>query len=72
MPTLKIASNSELAHRKPNWIDFDAGQGLFDETTDGLDEAFLDLVLATASGEKTANERNGEKSIAIWKRGVTL
>lgn len=72
VPTLKIASNSELAHRKPNWIDFDAGQGLFDETTDGLDEAFLDLVLATASGEKTANERNGEKSIAIWKRGVTL
>ena len=72
VPTLKIASNSELATRKPNWIDFDAGQALFEESTDALDDEFLDLVLTTASGETTANERNGEKSIAIWKRGVTL
>ncbi|WP_420138973.1 UxaA family hydrolase, partial [Sphingomonas sp.] len=28
VPTIKIASNSDLAARKPGWIDFDAGQVL--------------------------------------------
>jgi len=72
VPTIKIASNSALAERKPGWIDFDAGRKLDPEQTDGLSDRFLDYVLDVASGEKTANERNGEKSIAIWKRGVTL
>jgi altronate dehydratase len=42
---------------------------------DGLDataEALLDRICAIASGEETAAERNGEREIAIWKRGVTL
>lgn len=71
IPTLKIASNSALAQAKPRWIDFDAGvvleQGL-DETADAL----LDLVIATASGRLSRNEENEERSIAIWKKGVTL
>jgi altronate hydrolase len=29
-------------------------------------------VAAIASGASAANERNGEREIAIWKRGVTL
>ena len=29
-------------------------------------------IAAIASGEPTAAERNGEREIAIWKRGVTL
>jgi altronate hydrolase len=32
----------------------------------------LELVLATASGRPARNELNDERSIAIWKRGVTL
>ena len=71
VPTLKIASNSALAARKPGWIDFDAGQVLADGF-DGPADALLDLVLAAASGQETAAERNGEREIAIWKRGVTL
>jgi len=70
-PTLKIASNSALAARKPGWIDFDAGRVLdagFDEAADAL----LDLIVATASGEETKAERNEERDIAIWKSGVTL
>lgn len=70
-PTVKIASNSELAARKPRWIDFDAGQVL----AGGLDTAaatLLDRILEHASGEPTASERNDEREIAIWKRGVTL
>jgi altronate hydrolase len=41
----------------------------------GLDTAADDLlerVAAIASGETSAAERNGEREIAIWKRGVTL
>ena len=70
-PTVKIASNSDLAQRKRGWIDFDAGQVL----VDGLDEAadaLAERIAAIASGEETAAERNGEREIAIWKRGVTL
>jgi altronate hydrolase len=71
VPTLKIASNTALAERKRGWTDFDAGRAL----RDGLDataEALLAKIAAIASGEPTAAERNGEREIAIWKRGVTL
>lgn len=70
-PTVKIASNPELAARKPGWIDFDAGRVL----ADGMDiaaDALLARIARIASGEATAAERNDEREIAIWKRGVTL
>jgi altronate hydrolase len=71
VPTVKIASNSELAARKRGWIDFDAGAVL----RDGLEpvaDRLAQRIVAIASGEETAAERNGEREIAIWKRGVTL
>ena len=71
VPTVKIASNSDLARRKPGWIDFDAGAVLEDGFAVS-ETALLDRVLAIASGGQTAAERNGEREIAIWKRGVTL
>ncbi len=71
VPTVKIASNHDLATRKPGWIDFDAGMVL-DAGMDAADAALLQRIIAIASGEKTAAERNGEREIAIWKRGVTL
>ncbi len=71
VPTIKIASNSDLAQRKPGWIDFDAGQVL-DQGFAAAETALLDRIRAIASGAKTAAERNGEREIAIWKRGVTL
>lgn len=70
-PTVKIASNSDLAMRKPGWIDFDAGLVL-EAGMDAAAAALLDRIIAIASGEATAAERNGEREIAIWKRGVTL
>lgn len=71
VPTIKIASNSDLAQRKPGWIDFDAGQVL-DRGFAVAETALLDRIRAIASGEETAAERNDEREIAIWKRGVTL
>jgi len=71
VPTIKIASNTDLAQRKPGWIDFDAGQVL-DQGFASAETALLDCIAAIASGRETAAERNGEREIAIWKRGVTL
>lgn len=73
-PTLKISSNSDLAARKPQWIDFDAGP-IADGSADfdSLAETLWQRVLATASGIDLArNESRGHREIAIWKDGVTL
>ncbi|WP_428631888.1 UxaA family hydrolase [Sphingopyxis sp.] len=70
-PTLKIASNSELAARKSGWIDFDAGTVIGDGF-EAASDALLDLIIATASGRLTKAEANEERDIAIWKSGVTL
>jgi altronate hydrolase len=71
-PTIKISSNSALAVQKPRWIDFDAGAILDGETHSDVAEALWRKVLDVASGAPTRNEENDERSIAIWKRGVTL
>jgi hypothetical protein len=71
VPTIQIASNTEFAQRKPGWIDFDAGHVL-DQGFASAETAMLDCIAAIASGRETAAERNGEREIAIWKRGVTL
>ena len=71
-PTLKIATNSGLAQRKPHWIDFDAGRIVAGEALDAAADRLMGLVLATASGRATRAEENGEREIALWKRGVTL
>lgn len=73
VPTLKIATNSGLAQRKPHWIDFDAGPIAEGATTvDDLRDAFVDTVLAVAEGRPARNETNGIGEIVIFKTGVTL
>ncbi|HKQ52626.1 MAG TPA: altronate dehydratase family protein [Pyrinomonadaceae bacterium] len=74
VPTIKISTNTELAHKKPNWIDFDAGALAGGETEFAeVGEDLLALVLKIASGEVRArNELNGFREIAIFKTGVTL
>ncbi len=71
VPTIKIASNSDLAARKPGWIDFDAG-AVLEDGFPAAENALLARIMDIASGAETAAERNGEREIAIWKRGVTL
>lgn len=74
VPTLKISSNTELARRKPKWIDFDAGVLVNDEVSqERAAEELFDMVVRVASGEAQArNESNGFREIAIFKTGVTL
>jgi altronate hydrolase len=71
VPTIKIASNTDLATRKPGWIDFDAG-AVLEDGFPATEDALLAWIMGVASGAETAAERNGEREIAIWKRGVTL
>jgi altronate hydrolase len=73
VPTLKISSNSEIAAKKPHWIDFDAGRLLEGAALADLTDELFALVLDVVSGRvQTNNERYGYREIAIWKEGVTL
>jgi len=74
VPTIKVSSNSEIATKKPHWIDFNAG-ALLDgtRTMAQLEDDLFALVLSVASGDcLTNNEKNEYREIAIWKDGVTL
>ncbi|MBQ4160563.1 MAG: altronate dehydratase [Clostridia bacterium] len=68
-PTVKISTNTPLAEKKANWIDYNAGALL-----DGkdLDADFYNYIISVAEGKKTRNEENGYREIAIFKNGVTL
>ncbi|MBO5666995.1 MAG: UxaA family hydrolase, partial [Firmicutes bacterium] len=72
VPTVKISTNSALAEKKCNWIDFNAGTVVDGEPLDVCGDRLLDYVLEVASGRKTNNERRGAREISIFKDGVVL
>jgi len=73
VPTVKISSNTDLAIRKKEWIDFNAGQLLEGKSMEILTQELFSYVLDLASGEIiTKNEKNGYREISIFKDGVTL
>jgi altronate hydrolase len=73
VPTVKISTNSDLAARKKNWIDFNAGGLIEGKSMDTLRDELLSYIIEIASGTKsTNNERNGFREIAIFKDGVIL
>lgn len=71
-PTLKLATNSQLAGNKKGWIDFDAGSIVNGESIDDAAKRLMDLVIETANGKETQTERRGYRSISIFKDGVVL
>ena len=72
VPTLKIATNNELAAKKPHWIDFNAGALLTGKSMDQLLADFIQHVVKVVNGEQTKNEVNDFRELAIFKMGVTL
>lgn len=73
VPTVKVATNSELFNRKKEWMDFNAGQLVEDKTMDELSEEFFQYILKVASKElRTLNEIHDYREISIFKDGVTL
>lgn len=72
VPTVKLATNSELAAKKPHWIDFDAGVLIKGKEMSALLESFVDTLVEIANGRQTKNEINDFRELAIFKSGVTL
>jgi altronate hydrolase len=73
-PVMKIATNSQLAERMDDIIDFDAGGIVTGERTVAeCAERLLELSLEVASGERlTKAEQFGQNDFIPWKRGVSL
>lgn len=72
IPTMKISTNSDLAKRKPHWIDFNAGSLLETNNMNNLSDEFFDYIIAVANGLELNHEKTDFREIAIFKTGVTL
>ncbi|HMI49932.1 MAG TPA: altronate dehydratase family protein [Candidatus Saccharimonadales bacterium] len=73
-PVVKISTNSALAVRMSDIIDFDAGSIVSGTTTiEQTGDAILELVLRVASGTlRTKAELLAQDDFIPWKRGVSL
>lgn len=73
-PVLKISSNTDLATRMSDIIDFDAGVLLTTEADlDALADTLLRQCIDTASGRYVPNAvRLSQHDFIPWKRGVSL
>ena len=73
-PVLKISTNSKLADRMGDIIDFDAGKIITGEMTiPECAEKLLNICIEVASGELfTKAELLGQNDFIPWKRGVSL
>jgi altronate hydrolase len=74
-PSIKIASNTGIAERMGEDIDYDCGAVL--NGTKSLPECgqeIFELILETASGRKSASETNGfgDLEFVPWQLGMTL
>jgi altronate hydrolase len=72
-PVAKVATNTILANRMPDVIDFDCGP-----VVDGAQsieenaESLLEYVIDVASGSLTKAQKLGQDDFIPWKRGVSL
>ena len=73
-PTVKIATNSDLARRMADIIDVDTGGVITgDYSVAQAGERVLEFVIEVASGAKlTRAQQLGQNDFIPWKRGVSL
>jgi altronate hydrolase len=75
VPSLKLASNSAMARRMEDDIDIDCG-GVLEgrETLAECGTRIFELILRTASGERSASERGGfgDLEFVPWQLGAVL
>ncbi|MEH0152651.1 altronate dehydratase family protein [Limibacter armeniacum] len=73
-PVIKVSSNSILANRMKDIIDFDAGSVISGEDSIASKAAqMLEYLLAVASGEAETNAmRLRQDDFIPWKRGISL
>ena len=73
-PVIKVSTNSSLAGRMPDIIDYDAGSVIGGgRTIDEAGDELFELVIRVASGEvRTKAEKLEQYDFIPWKRGVSL
>ncbi len=73
-PVIKVSSNTEVAKRLPDMIDFDTGAVIRgDSTIEELAESLIDRIIETASGRAPVKAQLlGQDDFLPWKRGVSL
>ncbi len=73
-PVVKVSTNSQLAERMADIIDFDAGGIVTGESTiPRCADQLLELCIDVASGKRlTKAEEFGQNDFIPWKRGVSL
>ncbi|MCF6312691.1 MAG: altronate dehydratase family protein [Verrucomicrobiales bacterium] len=73
-PVIKISTNSSLAQRMADIIDFDAGPIIDGRNTiPALAQKLLDLIIEIASGRAQSKAQQlGQKDFLPWKRDVSL
>jgi len=72
VPTVKIATNRNLAERKKNWIDFNASPVIEDSSIGEYSKELYRYILNVANGKETKNEQYGYREISIFKDGIVL
>jgi altronate hydrolase len=71
-PVIKISTNTSLAERMGDIIDFDAGGVVTGKTTiPECAEQLLELCIEVAGGRQTKAELLGQNDFIPWKRGVS-
>lgn len=73
VPTIKVATNTDLFQRKNKWMDFNAGAMMETGNAELLKEQLTTLIFEVAEGKKkTRNEENEIRELAVFKQGVIL
>jgi altronate hydrolase len=74
-PSLKLSTNSALWLKQQDDIDIDCG-GIIEghDTIDTVGERIFQLMLATASGQKTKSEQHGygQNEFVPWQLGAVM
>lgn len=73
-PVIKVSSNSTIAQKHPDMIDFDTGSIIDGSASiDTLADALLEKAIETASGRyQTCAQALGQDDFIPWKRGLSL
>lgn len=73
VPVIKVATNTAVAERLSDLIDFDCGPIIDGEPIAAAADRLLEKVLDTASGRySTKADRLGQHDFLFWKREVSL
>lgn len=72
-PVVKVSSNTDVATRLPELIDFDCGSILQGADPEVLADGLLEQVIAIASGRlETQADRLGQHDFIFWRRDISL